>query len=477
MYHRLLHKAIVPGFALIVFSLLIVWLLYNPVSSFTLSVPGMDNRKAGNVSANEDIRIGENFVFYKDLEEIQGMVWNRFRGPDFDNINKEKIPLIDTWGKEGPNILWKKVLGEGHAAPAIYNGKIYILDYDERTKSDVLRCLSLLTGDELWNRNYKVHLKRNHGLSRTIPAVSEKYVVSIGPRGQVMCVDRLTGNLLWGLDLEKEFETEIPFWYTGQCPLIDNGVAVIATGGKALMIGVDCETGAKLWETPIDPGWKMSHSSIIPWTYGGRKMYVYSAVGGVCGVAAEGQDAGKILWKTSRWNHSVVAPSALCMPDGRIFLTAGYGAGSMVIQIRASGGTFSVEVIDEFKPVDGMACEQQTPVFWNGHVFAIFPKDAGPLRNQFVCMHPSNFRQAVWSSGKETRFGLGPYMMADNKFFILSDDGVLTIAQPSTKSWIQLDQVKLFEGQDAWAPIAVADGYMVLRDSKTMVCIDVRNKG
>ena len=35
-------------------------------------------------------------------------------------------------------------------------------------------------------------------------------------------------RLLWGLDLEREYETTTPFWYTGQCPLIDRGVAVIA---------------------------------------------------------------------------------------------------------------------------------------------------------------------------------------------------------------------------------------------------------
>jgi outer membrane protein assembly factor BamB len=29
------------------------------------------------------------------------------------------------------------------------------------------------------------------------------------------------------------------------------------------------------------------------------------------------------------------------------------------------------------------------------------------------------------------------------------------------------------EGQDAWGPLAIADGYLVMRDSKTMVCLDM----
>jgi outer membrane protein assembly factor BamB len=212
----------------------------------------------------------------------------------------------------------------------------------------------------------------------------------------------------------------------------------------------------------------------MPYTFGGRKMYVYSAVGGLVGVAADGENAGQILWETSAWNHSVVAPSPVCMPGGKIFMTAGYGAGSMMLQLTGDNGAYSIEPLYEYAPKDGLACEQQTALYWNNHLFGILPKDGGALRNQLVCVDPSDTRKIVWSSGKEVRFGLGPYFMADGKLFILSDDGTLTIAKPSTKSYIQIDRVKVIEdGHDAWAPFALADGYLILRDSKTMVCIDL----
>ncbi|MCK4748349.1 MAG: hypothetical protein KAT15_14965, partial [Bacteroidales bacterium] len=266
----------------------------------------------------------------------------------------------------------------------------------------------------------------------------------------------------------------IPFWYTGQCPLIDNDVAIIATGGSALMIGVDCKSGKLLWETPNEGQWKMSHSSVMPYTYEGLKMYVYSAIGGVCGIQAEGKNAGEILWSTDDWNHSVVAPSRVCMPDGRIFLTAGYGAGSMVLQLKKTGQDFTIQVQEEYLPKEGLACEQQTPLYYQGHLLGILPKDAGPLRNQLVCVHPSNCREIIWSSGQTNRFGLGPYMIADDKLFLLKDDGTLFIIEPDTKGYRELSQFKIMEGQDAWAPLAVADGYLILRDSRTMVCINIK---
>jgi len=41
--------------------------------------------------------------------------------------------------------------------------------------------------------------------------------------GDVVCLDAVTGELKWGLDLVREFGATVPPWYTGQCPLIDNG--------------------------------------------------------------------------------------------------------------------------------------------------------------------------------------------------------------------------------------------------------------
>jgi outer membrane protein assembly factor BamB len=193
----------------------------------------------------------------------------------------------------------------------------------------------------------------------------------------------------------------------------------------------------------------------------------------VFGVAADGPDAGTVLWESAAWNHQVVAPTPICMPDGKVFLTAGYGAGSMVLQVRESGDQFSAEVLDEYAPKDGLACEQQTPVEFNGHLLGILPKDAGPLRNQLVCVHPDNFKEVIWSSGQDKRFGLGPYMIADNKLFIVSDDATLTIVRPSTREYVELDSYRVLDGHDAWGPLAIADGYLVMRDSKTMACLDL----
>ncbi len=133
----------------------------------------------------------------------------------------------------------------------------------------------------------------------------------------------------------KEFGAQEPDWYTGQCPLIDEGVAVLAPcGTNVLMLGMDCRDGRVVWNTPSPGKWKMSHSSVVLALIGGKRMYVYAAINGMAGVSAEVADRGKLLWKTEEWSPSVIVPCPVVLESGRIFVTAGYGGGSMVFDVK-----------------------------------------------------------------------------------------------------------------------------------------------
>jgi len=158
------------------------WITSDPVKALVPSVPGMDNRGEG-VAVNLDITIGEFYERFENRRSDLQETWPRFRGEHFDNISRSEVPLIDAFPEEGPEILWSVHLGEGHGGATVYRGKVYILDYDEEIRADMLRCFDLVDGTELWRRWYKIPVKRNHGMSRTVPAVTEDYIVTIGPRG------------------------------------------------------------------------------------------------------------------------------------------------------------------------------------------------------------------------------------------------------------------------------------------------------
>ena len=202
--------------------------------------------------------------------------------------------------------------------------------------------------------------------------------------------------------------------------------------------------------------------------------YVYCAIGGIIGIEARGENAGQVLFETNLWSKNVVAPSPVYLGNGRLFVTSGYGAGSIMLNIKDENSNFIVEKVQEVKPTEGIASEQQTPIFYKGHLFSILPKDAGPLRNQFVCYHPDDISKLMWSSGKTERFGLGPYLVADDKFYILSDTGILTVMKAGTGGPDVIAQQKILDGHDAWGPMAMVNGRLLARDSRRLVCVDVR---
>jgi len=460
------------------------WIFARPSYNVVERVPGLDNRPAQK-PISDSVLIGEFFDTLGTSTEIIDGSWPRFRGRDFDNISKDPTPLAETWDTSGPHVEWQITLGEGYAGPAVMNGRVYVLDYNEKKKADMLRCFSLKSGTELWRRWYNVEFKRNHGYSRTIPAVTDKYVVTIGPRSHVMCVEPLNGSLIWSVDLEKEYGIPgtikgkiTPEFYCGQCPLIDNDMAIIAPGGKALMIGIDCATGKVLWKTPNPDSLRMSHTSIIPMTILGKKMYVYAALGGICGVSAEGGDTGRLLWKTTDWSPSIAVASPVYLGNGEIAAFGSYGAGAARIKITGNESGFSASVIEQHKSSGGIASEQQTPILKDDNLWTVLPENAGVLKKQLACYRKSDLITPVWSSGKESRFGkgMGPFIMSNDKLYLLDDEGELYLFRIENNKAILVASHKIMNAIEAWSPMAIAGKYLLLRDSHNMLCLNIGKK-
>jgi len=471
------------GIAVVLFSAVLLWWIIEDhyPGDVSLRIPGMDNRPKIE-PRSDSVIVGEFFDTLSIIEEVVAGEWPRFRGAEFDNINKDTTALADSWDTTGPPVIWKVTLGEGYAGAAVKNGRVYIMDYNERRKADMLRCFSLKSGIELWRRWYYVDMKRNHGYSRTIPAVTDKYLVSIGPRSHVMCLNPVSGDLLWTIDLEKEYGIPgsekgriTPDFYSGQCPLIDNEVAVIAPGGRALMIGVECATGKVLWKTPNPDSLRMSHGSILPMTLHGKRMYVYNAVGGVVGISAEGEDIGRMLWKTTEWSPATTAASPLFLGNNEIAVFGSYGAGGGKIRVEYDGSGYTAILTESHKAPEGIASDQQTPVLTGDYIWTVMPENAGTLKKQLVCFSRSDLKTAVWSSGKENRYGrgLGPYIVSGNKMFLLDDDANLFLFKLEGSSAAMISHSRITEGIEAWGPMAIAGRYLIMRDSRNLVCLNI----
>ncbi|MHC4283650.1 MAG: PQQ-binding-like beta-propeller repeat protein [Planctomycetota bacterium] len=411
---------------------LYLWLKRDVAAQFTHRIPIPENFLQASLDEDAKGPISGELVQFDGVPSDLPGAWPRFRGANFDAISTEQVALARTWSPDGPAILWSLDVGEGYAGAAILAGRVYLMDYDRPNEADVIRCLSLEDGKDIWRYSYPIKIKRWHGMSRTVPALTEKYLVALGPKCHLTCLDSETGQFRWMLNLVSDFNCTVPDWYTGQCPLIDDGKAIIAVGGDALMIAVDCNTGEIIWRSPNPNNWLMTHSSVMPAEFMGTRMYVYCASGGAVGISAED---GSILWEINNWKIRVAnVPSPVVVGDGLIFLSGGYKAGSMMLQLTQENGTISVEPTFRLT-FEVFGSEQQTPVFYDGHIYGIRPDKL------LTCLNLNG--QVVWTSPATHRFGprgLGPYMIADGLIYIMDDEGVLTLAKATSAGYEQLAQ-------------------------------------
>jgi hypothetical protein len=275
------------------------------------------------------------------LPPARGLDWPQFRGPDRNGISKE-TGLLRKWPAAGPKLLWSVPVAEGYAGAAIVGGRVYHHDYDEAKSEWSINCRSLAAGKPIWQFREPREIRPNHAITRTIPAVDGRFVCSLDPKAVLHCLDARTGKQIWRKSLVTEYQATIPSWYNGQCPLQEAGRIVVATGGAAILVALDKATGKEIWRTPNPNQRLMTHASVMPAVLGGVRQYLYGTLQGPLGVSAAD---GKLLWEFGRKFNVAVAPSPIAVDQERVFMTASYDAGSVMIRVRRDGGAFKTEPV------------------------------------------------------------------------------------------------------------------------------------
>ena len=401
---------------------------------------------------------------------LQGGDWPQFRGPNRDNISTE-TGLYRTWPAAGPKVLWKIPVCEGYAGAAIKDGRLYLNDYEAQKKEHLVRCISLADGKDLWQWSYPVEIRTNHGITRTVPAIGRSLVFSLDPKCRFHALDIKTGKLVWQKNLVQEYKATIPGWYAGQNPLLEGDRVLIATGGDALAVGFDQATGKEVWRAPNEFKDVMSHSSLMPATIGGVKQYLYLTMNKVIGIAAAD---GKILWNIPFTVKMAGCPSPVSIGDGRVFVTSGYEAGSMMIQVQKGAAGFTVQKLYDLTSKQ-FNSEVHTPILFQNHLFAV----GSTTHGRFTCLGLDG--KIVWQSpvvsgdtAASRTFYLGGFMLADGLFFILDGNtGMLRLLDANTNQYKELASAQILEGEDVWGPMALSDGKLIVRDMNKMVCLQV----
>ncbi len=391
--------------------------------------------------------------------------WPQYRGQRRDGISRE-TGLLHAWPQGGPRLIWETAVGQGYAAPSVMGGSVYLNDYNEQQGEWMVRCLTLDDGQEQWRYRIKKRIRPNHAITRAAPATDGVYVFAIDPKCELYCLDARSGELIWKKFLPAEYGSQIPPWYNGQSPLIDSDRLVIATGGRVLMTALTKATGAAIWETENAEQFSLSHGSIMPVEIEGTRQYAYTTLKGLVGIDAQ---TGKLLWYFPWRFNTAVCTTPLPLGDGKLLLTSGYHARTVVCQVRRNGDQWAAEESIALPlPTAGWNSEVHTPIVHQDHIYGIGKKQRG----LWTCLDLDG--NELWNSGGRASFELGGFALADGMFFVLEGKtGVLRVLDAGADHYKELANFKLLEGPDVWAPPVISHGRLLIRDLGKLLCLDI----
>jgi outer membrane protein assembly factor BamB len=428
-------------------------------------------------------------VIFVSAVNVCAQDWPQYLGPNRNGISDQK-GILRSWPQKGPDVQWTVNLGIGFGGPVVKEGKVYLLDRDDKV-GDKLRCFDLSNGKELWSFSYDAPGSVMFPGSRNVPALDGNRIYTCGPYGNLFCIDINTHKPLWNNNVWKDFGGgEIPRWAITQCPLIYGDLLILASQApQAGVVAYEKFTGKVKWTTPSLGAVGYVSPSLLK--VGGESHVVMLTASAGRGESAKGGKVvgidpltGKILWEYTNWQCGIPVPSAIDAGEGRAMITGGYQAGAALIRIeKKTDGSYSVTEL--FKNAD-FGAHTQPPVLVNGYFYA--QCSTNEKKNGLVCMSIDG--QIRWKTERSPLFDKGGLILADG--LLLGTDGTtkLYLIEPDPSAFKPIATAELLKeggtgsandemaskvggATQNWAPMALAGGKLLIRDQSRLLCVKV----
>ena len=383
--------------------------------------------------------------------------WPQFLGPTRDGVSDESVAV--QWSGGAPKVRWHEMVGQGFSAPVVVGDKVILFTRDGN--EEVLICRDAATGKSMWKQSLPTTYTDDFGFDegpRSTPLVVNGRVYVMGAAGVIRCVDLADGTLKWKNDAATSFAAGKGFFGFATSPVALKNAVVFQVGGKgATLVGFDPATGKVLWKAGShESGYA---SPMVMHQNGRERLIAFDREGLLVLEGGTGAELFQYHWR-SRMGPSVNAASPV-LDGGRVFLTASYGTGAVLLKPKQ----------EEFEPVwtdhDCLAAHFTTPVLFEANLYGYHGRQEEGQELRCVELETGKVR---WS---EPGFGTGSVIRSGKTLLLVKETGELVMAEASPEKFKPLVQAQI-AGSGVRALPALSGGALYVRDKKQLYCVEVK---
>ena len=404
------------------------------------------------------LRLGLFGAFCLVLPGISGTGdWPQFRGPD---RNGEGPALnISAWPEKGPQVLWRRDIGNGFSAITIADGKLFTMFAGQNgdKRSEFAACLSQESGEVVWKTPLDDEFIEEFGNGpRSTPTYDNGKIYALSSGGHLYALEAATGKTIWHISFTDTFKTQVPRWGFSTSPLIEGDLVLIETGAleKEAFAALDKTTGEVRWKVADGQPGMTGYNSPIGATIGSQRQIIFAVGDNLTGVDLQGNQ----LWNHTWAERIMTIAMPLFIPPNKVFVSATGRGGGVMVEI--TGADPPVKELWKTRLIKN---HFSSSVLYGGHLYGF---DNATMK----CVSVEDGEQ-LWA---KRGFGKGSLILSGDKLLILGDKGDLALAKATPEGYQEISKHHCLEGKSWTAPV-LAEGIIYLRNHSQIAAYRLAN--
>lgn len=391
--------------------------------------------------------------------------WPQWHGPNRNAVSSE-TGFLQSWDSIVPAFVWRASgAGVGYSSVVIEDGLIFTTG---RNASEVrCHCFDAATGQHRWSTPVG-STSRN---VMSTPTVSEGFVYTLDPDGELFCLRATDGSVVWKTDFVADFAGRSSGRGFGESPLVDGDRLVCTPGGEdAMVVAFDRWTGDVIWKTAYPEAQAKdtaAFSSIVISHGAGVRQYVQLTSRGLVGFEA---DSGRYLWSYDDIsNGRINIPTPVAHGD-LIFSANGYHAGSVLLRLEATDGGAGIVAREVYRLRGNLFQNHHGGYVRIGrHIYG----GHGSNNGLPTCIDLETGR-IVWKR-RGPGSGSASVTAADGHLYFKYQNGIVALIEASPDEYRLKGSFELpGTGGDSWAHPVIANGRLYLREKDDLWVYDLK---